>query len=168
MSEQPAPLDARIVRLSPQPTAAVRVQKPMSGIDVGALIDRYLPAVIDGIGQAGGRPAGPPYVRYHEWGGDRADLELGFPVVEPSPRMERLDGRPSGRVGAAELPGGEAALTVHCGPYDQLSGTYAALHDWIHAQGRDDGPGPWESYVDDPGAVTDPANVRTEVYWPIR
>ena len=45
--------------------------------------------------------------------------------------------------------------------------TYGQLHDWIHAQGEEDGPGPWESYLDNPEEVADTATLRTEVLWPV-
>jgi AraC family transcriptional regulator len=57
-------------------------------------------------------------------------------------------------------------VAVHRGSYDGLPDAYDGLHEWIHAQGRDEGPGPWESYVDDPAEVGD-AELRTEVIWPL-
>ncbi len=60
------------------------------------------------------------------------------------------------------------ARTTHLGSYDGLSGTYDALHEWIHAQpGYDDGVGAWESYVDDMRSVSDPATLRTQIVWPL-
>ena len=57
---------------------------------------------------------------------------------------------------------------MHLGSYDGLSGTYEALHEWIHGQpGCDDGAAPWESYVDDARSVDDPATLRTEIVWPL-
>ena len=65
------------------------------------------------------------------------------------------------------LPGGPVALGVHAGPYDQLPETNAAIENWIEANGfRVAGP-PWESYITDPGEHPDPADWRTEVYWPL-
>jgi AraC family transcriptional regulator len=138
----------------------------MEGIDVGALIHQHLQAVMAAMQRSGATP-GPPFVRYHQWGGERADLEIGMPVASAIAGIPLVTESPPGVVGASELPGGPAALTVHRGPYDQLGAVYGKLHDWIHAQSREDGPGPWESYVDDPGKVADPADVRTEVYWPL-
>ena len=60
-----------------------------------------------------------------------------------------------------------AAVTVHSGPYDTLSATYDALAAWIAAEGHAAGDGPWEVYLSDPGLVPDPADLETEIVWPI-
>jgi effector-binding domain-containing protein len=160
--------DAEIVELEPQPTAAVRVQQPMEELDLAAAFDRYLPLVMSRVQEAGSSIAGPPFARYHRFGPDLVDVELGFPVVSAPEGMPSLDARPAGEVGRSELPGGPVARAIHRGPYDGLGRTYDALHDWIHAQpGVDDGAGPWESYVDDPGAVADQAQLRTRIDWPL-
>ena len=70
-------------------------------------------------------------------------------------------------MGGSELPGGQAAVLVHRGSYDTLSAAYDGLHDWIHAQGYDEGDGPWETYIDNPEEVTDVAQLRTQLTWPV-
>jgi effector-binding domain-containing protein len=161
-------LTADIVELEPQPTAAVRIKQPMADLDLGAAFGRSIPLVAERIVQAGGSIGGPSYGRYHQYGPDVVDVEIGFPVQAPPSGLAPLGSVAPGEVGLSELPGGPVARAVHLGSYDGLPATYDALHDWIHAQpGYDDGAGPWESYVDMPNDMADPSKARTEVIWPL-
>ena len=72
-----------------------------------------------------------------------------------------------GDVVAGSLSGGPVAVAMHGGPYDQLTETYAALERWIESNGFRIGGAPWESYLTDPADLPDPAEWRTEVYWPL-
>jgi effector-binding domain-containing protein len=119
------------------------------------------------LGELSVAPTGPPYARYHAWGGELADVEIGFPLAARPDGLDDLAAAEPGQVGASQLPGGRAALTVHRGPYTELGTAYSRLHDWIHAQGFDEGPAPWESYIDDPAQVADVAQLRTEILWPV-
>ena len=159
-------IEAEIRELTPQPAAAVRVTQPIAEMDLAALFDEHLPNIAHRLADLGIEPAGPPYGRYHEFGPERVDVEVGIPVSAPVSNLSTSADAQPGELYASELPGGQVAITIHRGSYDGLSKTYDALHDWIHEQGRDEGPGPWESYVDDPSEVpTD--EVKTEVIWPL-
>lgn len=57
---------------------------------------------------------------------------------------------------------------MHAGAYDQLQETYAAMEKWIGEQGLSTAGAPWEVYVTDPGDYPDPADWRTEVFWPVK
>jgi len=155
----------RTIELTPQPSVAVRLQQPMAELNLSELFDIHLPNIADQIVNLGGTPAGAPYGRYHQFGPDTVDVEIGIPVAAPVANLRPLAECEAGEMGSSELPGGEAAVLVHRGSYDTLSGAYDRLHEWIHAQGRDEGPGPWESYVDDPSEVKDQSQLRTEVVW---
>ena len=160
-------MDARIVELPPAPTVAVRVQQPFADLDIGALFDIHIPNIADRLSDLGGTAAGAPYARYHEFGPERADIELGIPVAAPVANLRPIaDGAP-GEACNAELPGGEVAAAVHQGSYNGLADAYRQLREWIASQGRRDGAGPWESYVTDPTEVSDPSQLRTEIFWPL-
>lgn len=150
--------------LTPVPTAAVRLQAPTS--ELAGLFDEHLPNLAHRLADMGLEPAGPPYARYHDYGAERVDVEIGIPVSAPPPNVPLLSEAAAGEMGSSELPGGEVAISVHRGSYDGLAQTYQGLHDWIHDQGREEGSAPWESYVDDPSEVS-AAELRTEVCWPL-
>ncbi len=159
----------RILEREAQPTVAVRIRQPMAELDLAAAFDRFPAAVADRISEHGGTIAGALFGRYHTFGPDQVDIEIGFPVSAPVTGLPVLAEVAEGEVGASARPGGPVALMVHHGSYDGLRAAYEALHEWIHGQpGYDDGSGPWESYVVDPAAASDPAELRTEITWPLR
>jgi effector-binding domain-containing protein len=158
--------EPRIVELTEQPSVAVRLRQPMSELDLAAIYDRYLPLIGGRLANLGAVPAGPPYGRYHEFGPEQADVEVGFPVAGPVD-LPAVTAVPGGEIGASALPAGPTAVTVHSGPYDTLKQAYDRLSAFIDGQGRSRAAGAWESYVDNPAEVADPALLRTELYWPL-
>jgi AraC family transcriptional regulator len=111
-------------------------------------------------GQAAALPiAGWPLARYLSTGPGLWTVEAAMPLATPA--------RAEGEMEPGLLPGGPVALGIHAGPYDQLPETNAAIEQWIEANGFHVGGAPWESYVTDPGEHPDPADWRTQVYWPL-
>jgi len=152
--------------LEPQPVVCVHLVLPMAEADMRSLFARYLPLVAARIGELGLSPIGASFSRFHQWGGDVADMEIGFPVADPPSALEPVATIEHGEPGLSELPGGTAAVALHRGPYKDLPTVYPKLQAWIRSQGRTEGSGPWEVYIDDPGTV-DHKTLRTEVVWPL-
>jgi effector-binding domain-containing protein len=153
-----AAAETSIRRIDARPTACMRVTTTKG--EIGKTIGELLSRLGEFVERNGGGAAGPPYARYFRWSDDGVDVEIGIPVARP------ISGE--GQVVAGELPGGEVARTLHLGPYDGLTDTYDALHEWITGQGREPAGAPWEVYVRSYSDVTNPSQLTTEVVWPVR
>lgn len=105
--------------------------------------------------RAGGVERGCPNVMLYL--DDTPRVEVGVELRVPCPL--------TGRVVASALPAGQAAMTIHRGPYAGLAEAHRAVPDWCAAQGRRTAGPRWEIYGphDD-----DPAKVWTEVYYLLR
>jgi len=109
--------------------------------------------------QAGLALAGAPSARYVSTGPGLWTVEAMILLAAPA--------QSEGEMQAGSLPAGPAAMGLHAGPYEQLADTHAAIERWIESQGFRVGGPPWECYVTDPGQFPNPADWRTEVYWPL-
>lgn len=85
---------------------------------------------------------------------DVPQVEVGVELVQPCPL--------TGRVVRSALPAGEAAMTVHWGPYAELGAAHGAVLDWCEQHGRRPAGPRWEVYGPH---RDDPAEVWTEVYY---
>ncbi len=160
-----APIEAEVRDLEETTTIAVRLETTQAGLV--KVFDTEMPRVGRILQDVGAQWAGPPFARYPHFGPDRIDLEIGIPIAFVTAGLQPISGSPDGIVGSSTLPGGRAAVALHSGPYDGLPETYDGLAAWITAEGHSAGDGPWEVYLADPSRVADPADLQTEVVWPI-
>ncbi len=144
--------------IAPQPFVFVRTDR-VSRDRVSAVIGEGLGKAFGHVQQSGLVPAGPPVSRYPEVAGDVFTIECGVAVSAPAAG--------SGDVRAGTLQGGPVLVALHAGSYDELPQVYAAMERWIAEHGTQAGGAPWEVYLTDPGALPNPADWRTEVYWPL-
>jgi len=81
-----------------------------------------------------------------------------------------VDGRfvPGDGVDVQDIAGGDYAVHLHVGPYENLHATYRRLYgEWLPSSGREVRSAPsLEVYLDDP-KTTPPAKLRTEVCVPL-
>ncbi|MBI1315650.1 hypothetical protein GC167_02155 [bacterium] len=66
------------------------------------------------------------------------------------------------------LPAGKAVKVVYTGPYEGSAMGHEAASAYMETNGLESNGAPWESYVNDPGEVKDPALYITEVFYPIK
>ena len=151
--------DISVVERKELPTAVVRGEVPVP--EISAFLGGAFGEVMGAISAAGVFPAGPPFARYDFLevpAGEAPEtfaVEAGFPVSAPVV--------PTGRVEPSTLPGGSAAVTVHVGPYQNVSAAYTAIERRLGEHAMVPKGAPWESYLDDPSEVPEP---HTEVMWP--
>jgi AraC family transcriptional regulator len=148
--------------LTEQPVLIVR--KRIKRSEIAPTIAQSLHAIFLYAQKNGIALAGPPFARY-------AESSLGFVTIEPGVRIaaapEGATPNKDSGVIHDSLPGGPAAFTTHCGPYEKLTEAHAALEVWIEDQGLTPTGAPWELYITDPGDHPDPKDWRTELFWPV-
>jgi len=144
--------------LAPQPVLVVRRRVKRS--EIAATIGEVLPHIFVHAQKNGMALSGLPFTRYLEMGPGLITMEPGMRVTSPGAAGE-------GEVIADTLPGGFAATTIHNGPYEKLSEAYAAIEQWMAAEGLVAASAPWESYLNDPSEHPDPKDWKTEVFWPV-
>ena len=150
-----------VKEVSSQPILGIRLHTSLAAI--GNEAGGALGELFAYLAELGVRPAGPPGAQYYQgeaFQEDDLDVEFWVPIDK------RLAGR--GRMNGGELAAGAAATTLHAGPYDQLGNAYSALAAWIQQHGHDMAGPPRELYLVGPGQAATPADLRTEVVWPIR
>ncbi|MEM7276617.1 MAG: hypothetical protein AAF385_00715 [Pseudomonadota bacterium] len=91
------------------------------------------------------------------------DSEYRFTAAIPVTGPEVVS---NGRVDVVTSFAGPALKVKHYGDYAKLSEVHTQINAYISAMGLQVAGAPWESYVSDP-QITAPANVLTEVFYPL-
>jgi AraC family transcriptional regulator len=141
------------------PQAVLVARRRIKPSEIPATLAEVLGGVFQYAQRTGAALAGQPFTRYLESGPGLITIEAGMPIAAP--------GSGDGNILADTLPGGFVATTIHSGPYDGLTAAHAAIQVWIEQQGLAAAGAPWESYVTDPADYPDPADWKTEIFWPL-
>jgi len=144
--------------IAPQPVLIV--ERRVKPSEIAATLAEVLGRVFQHGQRSGAAFAGQPFTRYIEWGPGMITMQAGMPLATP--------GTTEGDVRAEMLPGGTVATTIHTGAYDKLTEAHAAVEVWIEEQGFRSAGAPWEVYITDPADYPNPADWKTEIFWPIR
>ena len=149
----------KIKEVTEQPMASIRIQTAPDAFD--QTVPPAMQELIEYTERLGVRRHDlPPLSLHHGYTEEMADIEIGVPVE----RMVAEEGRITSRI----LSGGPVAYIMHVGPYEELGIVYPALAAWIQEHGHETNGPSYEMFWTDPSQVSDPAQYRTEVRWPIR
>ena len=154
IGDQPTP---ELVTVRPVTTAVVR--GTISSEEVTDFFDRSFGVLGGALAAQGVTPTGPAYALYRRVPDETMDLEVGFPVDRAI--------EPDGAAEAGERPGGQVARLVYAGSFDGLTDAWQRLGRWIGEQGLTPGEPFWEVYLTEPSPDMDPADLRTELNWPV-
>lgn len=104
--------------------------------------------------------AGMPMAHYLTYDDTSTTFELGFPC-----RSEDEDALRAAGLSIGRSPEGRNMKATHIGPYDTVGSTYNAMIAAMQAKGLVPAKDMWEVYFSLP--TTPPAEIRTDVIWPI-
>ena len=142
-----------------EPTTAAVVRGTVAAEEITDFFDRSFSVLGEAIAAQGVSPTGPAFGLYRGLPDETIDVAVGFPTDRPI--------EPDGSAEAGELPGGRVARVVHAGAFDGLGEAWQRLGAWIAEQGMSPGETYWEVYVTEPSPDMDPADLRTELNWPV-
>jgi effector-binding domain-containing protein len=149
--------EPEIVVLEETTTAVIRAVVPMA--ELPNFFDRSFTTLFGVVAAQGVAPAGAAFGLYRGEPADPVDLEVGFATDRPV--------RPDGEVEPGSLPAGRVARLIHVGGFDGLGSSWQQLRSWIVEQGLIPGGVLWEVYLVEPSPDMDPADLRTELNWPV-
>lgn len=149
--------DCKIEEQAPQKVLTIRTRT--AGQDLPAALERGYGMIMGYLSAQGEMPIGAPFVAYYTMDMADLDIEMGLPIARDLPG--------EGEVRAGELPAGKVASCIYTGPYDQMQPAYAALLQWIEAQGHPVTGVAYEFYLNDPGD-TPPEDLQTKIAFPLK
>jgi AraC family transcriptional regulator len=166
-----SPIHEGITPTMTAPTVDVRTLSPQTVLvtrrriresEVAATLGQILPAIFMYAQKSGFALAGQPFTRYLDIGRGAMEIEGGMAISGTA--------RGEGAIELSELPGGTVAVATHIGPYDKLADTHGVIDAWLAANASTyaRAGAPWEVYVTDPGETPNPAEWKTDVFYPIK
>lgn len=142
-----------------EPVTTAVVGGTIAAEEVRDFFDRSFSVLGEALAAQDVTPTGPAFGLYRGIPDETMDLEVGYPTDRAI--------EPDGSAEAGELPGGRVARVVHAGGFDGLGEAWQRLGGWIAEQGLTPAETYWEVYLTEPSPDMDPAELRTELNWPV-
>src|SRR6516162_8960529 len=145
--------EIKLQTLTPRILAAVRRRVAIR--EISTAFKPALDSVWAFLGKNRGlRTDGHNVFLYHHESPEIMPIDFGVEVIRS------FSGE--GEVACITTPPGEAAVTVHRGPYTELGAAHQALHEWCRANGRNIGGHSLEIYGD---WAPDPEKLETTIQY---
>ena len=116
--------------------------------------------IMQGINSKRFVPVGPPMIVYNDVIDEENDAEVEVCI----PITHAID--TGNDFHCHELTDKHVAVTVHHGPYEELSSAYHSMLGWISENGYELSGSPREIYLNDPGN-TSPEQLQTQLEFPV-
>jgi DNA-binding transcriptional MerR regulator len=163
MAADTTPAEVRIRDLAPQ--AALAVSATVADAGIADFCAEVYPRLFTAMGRLGIEATGPGAALYpaawFEHGGGEVTAYVPIRATAPASRV------PPG-MELTTVPGGTHAVALHAGGFDQLDLTYGRLGRHVLDRGIGADRPIREIYLVTPADTADPAQLRTEVCWPVR
>ena len=141
------------------PHPAITIRSRATTDELPEIFETSFARLIDYLESAGIDISGPPFAIYHDPASEGSDVEMCLPVAQPVPE--------SGDITCREISVGNAASTVHTGPYEEIESAYMALAEWVNENGYEPTGETYEFYLNDPG-TTSPEDLQTVIFMPLK
>jgi len=129
-----------------QPTISIRTRSAVGALP--QVLGKAFDSLMGYLSETGTEPAFAPYVGYFNMDMQDLDIEVGFPVAQTLPG--------NNEVKPGEIPAGKQVSCLYTGPYSKIEPAYAAITEWVSANGYIATGICYEFYLNDP--VTTPEN----------
>ena len=87
--------------------------------------------------------------------------------IDVAVETNKIPSQLTGRIQTRTLEGGEVLIAHMWGPYDQAGRAYTEIENWLKENNRKAKANRFEVYLNDPSMVTDPSEIRTDIYQPL-
>ena len=136
------------------------IREVVSFDKIGQLFDRAYPAIYGHLARNGIAVVGAGVGISFGQPTDKIDLGVGAPVAAPFQETDEIKVFSVAPTRAIRVP--------LRGPYEQLPQAYAQARAWADEQGLACKEFAWEEYTTDPSTISDPSELLSLVYWPVR
>lgn len=132
-----------IIETEVQPVLSVKKVTAVSNLPQE--LGKAYSSIIAYLTELGEQPQGPAFSAYYNMDMEKLEVEMGFPVTK------EIAGK--GDILASHIPAGKKATCMYKGSYKDMERTYAAMTEWMNANGHVPTGVVYEFYYNSPTEV---------------